>query len=159
MPKNPTTKKPLLADKIATPVVAKKTGISKMTLSKQARLDEEKEEGRAKPRVIEHQLPPVSQTNQRKLDDDRNAKRIISGLELDILKYMDRELKSDVDKENLEVSEISSGTSVRDTDDILRALYTLEGKHLVEPCPPGDFTSSFWKVTPIGERAVMMFKE
>ena len=67
--------------------------------------------------------------------------------------------KTDVDKENLEVSEISSGTSVRDTDDILRALYTLEGKHLVEPCPPGDFTSSFWKVTPIGERAVMMFKE
>jgi len=159
MPKNPSVKKPLIPGKVASTVVPKKTVAPKISLSKQARLDEEKEEGRPKPRVIEHQLPPVSQTNQRKLDDDRNAKRIISDLELDILKYMDRELKSDADKENLEVSEISSGTSVRDTDDILRALYTLEGKHLVEPCPPGDFTSSFWKVTPIGERAVMMFKE
>lgn len=158
MPNNLMNKKPVIT-KITPALLVKKNVAPKISLSKQARLDEEKEEGRQKPRVIEHKLPPVSQTSQRKLDDDRNAKRIISGLELDILKYMDRELKSDADKENLEVSEISSGTSVRDTDDILRALYTLEGKHLVEPCPPGDFTSSFWKVTPIGERAVMMFKE
>jgi len=136
--------------------VTAKAAVGKNTNLRNA---EEREEGRAKPRIIVQQLPPISQTNQRKLDDDRNAKRIISDIELEILKFMDRELKSDVDKGNLEVSEISQGTGVRDTDDILRALYTLEGKHLVEPCPPGDFTSSFWKVTVIGERAVLMFKE
>jgi hypothetical protein len=120
---------------------------------------EEREEGRPKPRVIQHQLPPLSETAQRRLNDDRNAKRIISDIELEILKYMDKELQSDPDKDNLQVAEISQGTGVRDTDDILRALYTLEGKHLVEPCPPGDFTSSFWRVTPIGQRAVMMFRD
>jgi hypothetical protein len=117
----------------------------------------EKEEGRPKPKMIQRELPPESETN-RKLDNDRNARRMISDQELVVLKFMDKELKADVDRENLEVTEIAHGLGVRDTDEILRSLYTLEGKHLVEPCPPGDFTSSFWRVTPIGVRAVTMFE-
>lgn len=119
---------------------------------------EEIEDSRVRPKVIQRELPPISQT-QRKLDNDRNAKRMISDQELHVLKFMDKELKADLERESLEISEVAMGLGVRDTDEVLRSLYTLEGKHLVEPCPPGDFTSSFWRVTPIGERAVLMFKE
>jgi hypothetical protein len=118
-------------------------------------VEEPVEEGRPKPKMIKRELPPP---NNRKLDNDRNAKRMISDPELLVLKFMDTELKADPERENLEVTEISMGLGVRDTDEVLRSLYTLEGKHLVEPCPPGDFTSSFWRVTPIGERAVQMFE-
>ncbi len=128
-------------------------------VAKKGKVEEiEREEGRPKPKMIQRELPPLSQTSNRKLDTDRNAKRMISDGELGVLKFMDRELKADTERESLEVSEIAQGLGIRDSDEILRSLYTLEGKHLVEPCPPGDFTSSFWRVTPIGERAVLMFE-
>jgi len=82
------------------------------------------------------------------------AKRMISGLEAVVLKFMSTQLMTDNTRESLDVHEIAAGCETRDVEEILRALYTLEGKSLVEPNPPGDFTSSEWKITEIGKRAV-----
>lgn len=49
-----------------------------------------------------------------------------------------------------ELIEITHFCSIRDQDEILRALYTLEGKGLVSPDPEGDFTSTKWKMTEVG---------
>ena len=58
----------------------------------------------------------------------------------------------------LEITEISCMTGIRDSDEILRALYTLEGKNLVSPEPKGDFTSNQWIITETGVRAVGMLE-
>lgn len=55
-----------------------------------------------------------------------------------------------------EVSEISSNTGIRDNDEVLRALYTLEGKNLVSPEPAGDFTSNQWQITATGLKALRL---
>lgn len=49
-----------------------------------------------------------------------------------------------------ELQEITSYCGNRDQDEVLRALYTLEGKGLVSPDPEGDFTSNNWKMTEAG---------
>ena len=53
-----------------------------------------------------------------------------------------------------EVSELSQDTGIRDNDEILRALYTLEGKRMVSPEPDGDFTSNQWQITDTGRKAL-----
>jgi hypothetical protein len=53
-----------------------------------------------------------------------------------------------------EIGEISQHTGIRDNDEVLRALYTLEGKCLVQPEPQGDFTSNHWQITDTGLRAL-----
>ena len=58
----------------------------------------------------------------------------------------------------LMVNEISQNTGIRDNDEVLRALYTLEGKQLVQPDPAWDFTSNRWKITDVGVRAVQVLK-
>jgi hypothetical protein len=55
-----------------------------------------------------------------------------------------------------EVAEISTNTGIRDNDEVLRALYTLEGKNLVSPEPAGDFTSNQWQITPTGLKALRL---
>lgn len=56
----------------------------------------------------------------------------------------------------VEVTEIGLAIGLRDNDEVLRALYTLEGKHLVAPQPAGDLTSSRWRITPIGLKAIQV---
>lgn len=85
---------------------------------------------------------------------ERGAKRLISGRELSILKYIADRSEADVDRLTVEVSEIVCGCDIRDSDEVWRALYTLEGKCLVEPEPRGDFTSHQWKITDIGKKAL-----
>lgn len=81
----------------------------------------------------------------------RGPKRVISGREEQILKFLSSGAST------FEVSQICEACGVRDTDEIVRALFTLEGKSLVEPNPPGDFTSSQWRITPVGTRALGLF--
>lgn len=55
-----------------------------------------------------------------------------------------------------EINEIVSNTGIRDSDEVLRALYTLEGKSLVSPFPEGDFTSNQWQITTFGLKALRL---
>jgi len=53
-----------------------------------------------------------------------------------------------------EIAEISFRTGIEDHETTLRSLYTLEGQRLVEPHPPGKFTSNYWKITNSGAEAI-----
>ena len=55
-----------------------------------------------------------------------------------------------------EVTDLSTNTGIRDKDEILRALYTLEGKRFVSPFPAGDLTSQTWHITDHGVKALGM---
>ena len=59
----------------------------------------------------------------------------------------------------MDVSELATVTGVRDNDEVLRALYTLEGKSLARPHPEGDFTSTSWKITQTGIKALGLMKQ
>lgn len=53
-----------------------------------------------------------------------------------------------------EITEIAVHSGLRDKDEVLRALYSLEGRSLVSPFPIGDFTSNKWTLTTVGVRAL-----
>lgn len=94
----------------------------------------------------------------------RNDKiALFSEMELSVLNYMSTNrgaVKGTVPPpdSSLMVNEISQNTGIRDNDEVLRALYTLEGKQLVQPDPAWDFTSNRWKITDVGVRAVEVLK-
>jgi hypothetical protein len=81
----------------------------------------------------------------------------ISPSELVILKYLGHSVTITRERRTTEITEISTTTGIRDNDEVLRALYTLEGKNLVEPEPRGDFTSNRWQITDVGLRALQVF--
>ena len=62
-------------------------------------------------------------------------------------------------KGTFEISEIGAGIGLNDNDEILRALYTLEGRSLVTPDPEGNFTSKNWKITDDGVKALNFLAE
>jgi hypothetical protein len=82
------------------------------------------------------------------------SKKNISGSELVVLKCLAGSSPANRDRRITEISEISFNTGIRDNDEVLRALYTLEGKSLVQPEPRGDFTSHQWQITDVGMRAL-----
>ena len=84
----------------------------------------------------------------------KTAKLHFSKLELVILDFLVSRHSSNPAKVTAEITEIASGIGVRDADEVLRALYTLEGKSLVSPEPRGDFTSNQWIITEVGLRAI-----
>lgn len=81
------------------------------------------------------------------------TRSMFSARELGVLKCLN-DLTGKAPGSTIEITEIGFACQIRDSDEVLRALYTLEGKALVEPDPPGDLTSSRWRITPIGMRAV-----
>jgi hypothetical protein len=83
-------------------------------------------------------------------------KDLFSQVEFSVLEYL-RDRKAQVPSTS-EVTEISSNTGIKNNDEVLRALYTLEGKSLVSPEPRGDFTSNIWQITDIGIRALHVIK-
>lgn len=79
----------------------------------------------------------------------KSGKLHFSKIEVDVIRCLaDKKLKSGHNM--TELIEITQSTMLRDQDEILRALYTLEGKALVSPEPEGDFTSTKWKITDAG---------
>ena len=82
-------------------------------------------------------------------------KNIISSNELRILEFLHRRSESDCSV--AEIGEISVNAGITDSDETVRALYTLEGKSLVQPNPIGDFTSDRWQITLSGSRALQDF--
>lgn len=84
---------------------------------------------------------------------DRVAKNALSPRESVILKLLRDLAASGRGSTPIDLNEIGQQIGVRDSDEVLRSLYTLEGKSLVEPDPPGDLTSARWRVTPLGMKA------
>ena len=76
-------------------------------------------------------------------------KNSISRIELDVLSSLNNNIA-------IEINEIVSTSGMRDSDEVLRALYTLEGKSLVSPFPEGDLTSNQWKITNNGVKALKL---
>lgn len=87
-----------------------------------------------------------------------SEKAHISDLELRVLRSFSSRIVPLSGLEVAEISEISYAVGIRDNDEVLRALYTLEGKSLVSPDPEGDFTSSNWKITELGKRALSLLE-
>jgi hypothetical protein len=91
-----------------------------------------------------------------------SQKTVFSQNEVDLLSLLvgvkNGSIKNSEKRDFLSVKEICESLKTKDTDEITRALFTLEGKSLVEPNPPGDFTSTFWKTTAIGEKALEVMK-
>ncbi len=80
----------------------------------------------------------------------------ISSSELTVLKYLGEGTPSAAELQTTEIAQISVSTGLRDSDEVLRALYTLEGKNLVAPEPLGDFTSNRWQITDVGRKALQI---
>ena len=80
----------------------------------------------------------------------KSGKLHFSKLEVDVIRCLADRKNKPVGTFLTELSEITQVTMVRDQDEILRALYTLEGKGLVSPEPEGDFTSTKWKISEAG---------
>jgi hypothetical protein len=86
------------------------------------------------------------------------SKPVVSEIEMSILKVLKRRLESETEVPFSNINEISITSGINDGDDVLRALYTLEGKSLVSPQPEGDFTSQFWKITEVGMKAYSLIQ-
>ena len=81
--------------------------------------------------------------------NEQLIKNAISNRELEVL--------SSLNNDNaIEINEIVSNSTIKDSDEVLRALYTLEGKSLVAPFPEGDLTSNQWKITNNGAKALRL---
>jgi hypothetical protein len=104
-------------------------------------------------------IPQRAQNNQKK------NQNLISEFEVKILKLLFElgecttppSLEAQEGGENVNIADITGSCEESSNDDVLRALYTLEGKSLVHPDPEGDFTSALWKISPIGVRALAKF--
>ncbi|HMO16726.1 MAG TPA: hypothetical protein PKA63_02625 [Oligoflexia bacterium] len=89
----------------------------------------------------------------------KSGKLHFSKLEVDVLKCLVEKKRRPNSTDLTELGEIISSTNLRDQDEILRALYTLEGKGLVIPDPVGDFTSSKWKATDNGAGTMLVIEQ
>lgn len=88
----------------------------------------------------------------------KEEKQLISRSELAVLRCLHEKQDPNAPLatavEASEIGQISMSTGIRDSNEVLRALYTLEGKSLVRPEPAGDFTSTQWTITDVGSRAL-----
>ena len=80
-------------------------------------------------------------------------KNIVTDTEFNVLKILYKRYLSNKNSSAIEISQIAVESGVKDNDEILRALYTLEGRSLVSPEPEGVFTSKMWKITEFGVKA------
>lgn len=82
----------------------------------------------------------------------------ISPREFSVLKSLIEKHSTHGDRPVGEIAEIAVSTGIRDSQEVQRVLYWLEGKNLVQPDPVGDFTSNRWKVTPHGIKAFQLLE-
>jgi hypothetical protein len=85
---------------------------------------------------------------------EKMNKASISSVELSVLRFIGGSSVANSDRSISEISEIAVGTGLRDSEEVQRALYLLEGKRLVRPEPEGDFTSNHWLITESGLKAL-----
>ena len=89
--------------------------------------------------------------------NERVKQNLFSDVEVSVLKNLAP--TSSQENITLEVTDIVTKSGIKDSDEVLRALYTLEGKSLVQPYPAGDFTSNSWKITDVGIKALDLMPE
>jgi hypothetical protein len=90
---------------------------------------------------------------------DALRKNIISQQEFAVLATLRNKTEDQTEQNTSEINEISANTGIDDNDEVLRALYTLEGKSFVKPEPPGSFTSNIWRITDAGVKALAVVEE
>lgn len=88
----------------------------------------------------------------------KGDRSLISRSELVVLRCLSDRCSSPREQGIAEIAEIAVTTGIRDSDEVLRALYTLEGKSLVQPQPKGDFTSNQWQITETGIKALQLIQ-
>jgi len=91
------------------------------------------------------------------LATERVKQNLFSEIEVTVLKNLSPQ--TEIEDFSLEVAELAGKSGIKDSDEVLRALYTLEGKSLVQPFPAGDFTSNNWQITNIGIKALDLMHE
>lgn len=82
----------------------------------------------------------------------KKSRNVFSAMEIAVLKELNC-CKTVYKTPIRDVMQIAVKAGVSDSEEVLRALYTLEGRCLVRPSPEGDFTSNFWEITDIGIKA------
>lgn len=87
-----------------------------------------------------------------------SEKAHISEREVTVLRCLGVKKQTPINVNSAEISEIAYAIGTRDNDEVLRALYTLEGKNLVSPEPEGDFTSNNWQITTLGQKALHLLE-
>jgi len=86
---------------------------------------------------------------------EKVKENLFSGLEVTVLRSLhDAHSQPETHSTTVEVAELAATTGIKDNDEVLRALYTLEGKSLARPYPEGDFTSNAWRITQTGIKAL-----
>lgn len=93
-----------------------------------------------------------------KIPRSNPSNNLLSSIELKALRLLKDRRSLSKDRPTYEIAELCEALSIRDDDDVLRALYNLEGKDLVKPRPEGDLTSHHWEITEIGIRALQMLE-
>lgn len=86
------------------------------------------------------------------------AKPFFSNAELAVLKSLREKNTITTERPATEISEITAHSGLGSNDEVLRALFILEGKSLVQPQPLGDLTSHQWQITDTGVRALQMLQ-
>ena len=84
----------------------------------------------------------------------KSGKLHFSKIEVSVMRCLVEKRTKAVGPALAELFEIGTAAGLKDQDEVLRALYTLEGKGLASPEPEGDFTSNKWKATEVGVRAL-----
>lgn len=84
----------------------------------------------------------------------KSGKLHFSKVEVSVMRVLVEKKSRPQSTSLVDLSEIASQSGLRDQDEVLRALYTLEGKGLAVPDPEGDFTSTKWRATDVGVKAL-----
>lgn len=74
--------------------------------------------------------------------------------QISVLKVLGGSGRGALQPRQLDISQISELSGLRDEKEIQRYLYILEGHKLVAPYPDGDFTSKIWHITDEGIRTI-----
>ena len=78
--------------------------------------------------------------------------------QMSVVEYMEGACNGNHETRTFEIDEISRSISLEDKE-TQRTLYVLEGLKLVQPVPPGDFTSKIWKITSEGVKLSKTIKK
>lgn len=86
------------------------------------------------------------------------ARPFFTTAELAVLKSLKEKNIVATERPATEISEIAVTSGIGSSDEVLRALFILEGKSLVQPQPAGDLTSHQWQITDTGVLALQMLQ-
>ena len=92
------------------------------------------------------------------MNEAGRGRALINDNEMDILVCLNRRPMAGEEHTPADITEIAYNTGIKDKEEVLRALYTLQGRSLVSPFPDGDFTSNHWMITNGGVKALELME-